>query len=111
MGIPQLSMHSIREMCGTDDVGIAYRHFSAFFKVSSSPLQSAIQHACSCGVTSCGANNRTPVQDISSLDRTLDVDSLPPPSLRGTINDPACHHTHTPRGPLIDVPTAGSSKP
>ncbi len=33
MGIPQLSMHSIREMCGVDDVGIAYRHLLAFFQV------------------------------------------------------------------------------
>eukprot|EP00798_Chlamydomonas_sp_ICE-L_P005202 gene5202-18429_t len=32
VGIPQLSMHSIREMCGTDDVGIAYDHFLAFFE-------------------------------------------------------------------------------
>ncbi len=32
-GIPQLAMHSIREMCGTDDVGIAYRHLLAFYKV------------------------------------------------------------------------------
>ena len=34
MGIPQLSMHSIREMCGTDDVDIAYNHFVAFFEVT-----------------------------------------------------------------------------
>lgn len=33
VGIAQLSMHSIREMCGTDDVGIAYKHFVAFFEV------------------------------------------------------------------------------
>ena len=33
VGIPQLSMHSIREMCGTDDVDIAYNHFVAFFEV------------------------------------------------------------------------------
>ncbi len=33
MGIPQLSMHSIREMCGTDDVDIAYNHFLAFYEV------------------------------------------------------------------------------
>ena len=26
-------MHSIREMCGTDDVDIAYNHFVAFFEV------------------------------------------------------------------------------
>eukprot|EP00199_Chlamydomonas_sp_CCMP681_P000378 CAMPEP_0119116542 /NCGR_PEP_ID=MMETSP1180-20130426/52340_1 /TAXON_ID=3052 ORGANISM="Chlamydomonas cf sp, Strain CCMP681" /NCGR_SAMPLE_ID=MMETSP1180 /ASSEMBLY_ACC=CAM_ASM_000741 /LENGTH=537 /DNA_ID=CAMNT_0007105703 /DNA_START=126 /DNA_END=1739 /DNA_ORIENTATION=- len=71
VGIPQLSMHSIREMCGVDDVGIAYRHLLAFF------------------------------QEISALGEALDVDSLPPANLRGTIDDTACHHTHT-KAPLID---------
>lgn len=33
VGAPQLSMHSIREMCGVDDVGHSYRHFLAFFQV------------------------------------------------------------------------------
>ena len=33
VGIAQLSMHSIREMCGTDDVDIAYKHFVAFYEV------------------------------------------------------------------------------
>lgn len=32
VGAPQLSMHSIREMCGTDDVGYTYQHFKAFFE-------------------------------------------------------------------------------
>ncbi|XP_078441395.1 Zn-dependent exopeptidases superfamily protein [Wolffia australiana] len=32
VGIPQLSMHSIREMCAVDDVIYAYQHFKAFFK-------------------------------------------------------------------------------
>lgn len=32
VGIAQLSMHSIREQCGADDVAIAYDHFLAFFK-------------------------------------------------------------------------------
>mmetsp|Transcript_39745 Transcript_39745/g.55187 ORF Transcript_39745/g.55187 Transcript_39745/m.55187 type:complete len:468 (+) Transcript_39745:63-1466(+) len=32
VGVPQLSMHSVREMCGTDDVVIAYKHFAAFYK-------------------------------------------------------------------------------
>ena len=27
-----MSMHSIREMCGTDDVETAYAHFRAFFE-------------------------------------------------------------------------------
>ncbi|KAG0457858.1 hypothetical protein HPP92_022720 [Vanilla planifolia] len=35
-GIPQLSMHSVREICGKDDVDIAYRHFMAFFRAFSS---------------------------------------------------------------------------
>eukprot|EP00238_Polyblepharides_amylifera_P006662 CAMPEP_0196590612 /NCGR_PEP_ID=MMETSP1081-20130531/67065_1 /TAXON_ID=36882 /ORGANISM="Pyramimonas amylifera, Strain CCMP720" /LENGTH=516 /DNA_ID=CAMNT_0041913763 /DNA_START=57 /DNA_END=1607 /DNA_ORIENTATION=+ len=32
VGMPQLSMHSIREMCGIDDVDTSYRHFKAFFE-------------------------------------------------------------------------------
>jgi len=32
VGAPQLSMHSIREMCGVDDVGHSYSHFKAFFE-------------------------------------------------------------------------------
>jgi aspartyl aminopeptidase len=32
VGMPQLSMHSIREMAGVDDVLLAYKHFLAFFK-------------------------------------------------------------------------------
>jgi aspartyl aminopeptidase len=32
VGAPQLSMHSIREMCGVDDVGYSYNHFKAFFE-------------------------------------------------------------------------------
>ncbi|CAL1389061.1 unnamed protein product [Linum trigynum] len=32
IGAPQLSMHSIREMCAVDDVKYAYQHFKAFFK-------------------------------------------------------------------------------
>ena len=31
VGVPQLSMHSIREMCGTEDIDICARHFTAFF--------------------------------------------------------------------------------
>lgn len=33
MGVPQLAMHSIREMCGVDDVALSYRHMLAFFEV------------------------------------------------------------------------------
>ncbi|KAH7424330.1 hypothetical protein KP509_11G002600 [Ceratopteris richardii] len=32
VGAPQLSMHSIREMCGVDDVSYSYQHFRAFFQ-------------------------------------------------------------------------------
>ncbi|KAI0496872.1 hypothetical protein KFK09_023196 [Dendrobium nobile] len=35
-GIPQLSMHSVREICGKEDVDIAYQHFMAFFRSFSS---------------------------------------------------------------------------
>ncbi|XP_044460713.1 probable aspartyl aminopeptidase isoform X1 [Mangifera indica] len=35
-GIPQLSMHSVREICGKEDVDIAYKHFKAFYKTFSS---------------------------------------------------------------------------
>jgi len=31
VGVPQLSMHSVREMCGTEDIDICFRHFTAFF--------------------------------------------------------------------------------
>ncbi|XAR50313.1 Aspartyl aminopeptidase [Bertholletia excelsa] len=32
VGAPQLSMHSIREMCAVDDVNYCYEHFKAFFQ-------------------------------------------------------------------------------
>ncbi|KAL9261603.1 putative aspartyl aminopeptidase [Drosera capensis] len=32
VGAPQLSMHSIREMCAVDDVRHSYEHFKAFFE-------------------------------------------------------------------------------
>ncbi|KAH9769000.1 Aspartyl aminopeptidase [Citrus sinensis] len=35
-GIAQLSMHSVREICGTEDIDIAYRHFKAFYESFSS---------------------------------------------------------------------------
>lgn len=31
VGAPQLSMHSIREMCAVDDAAYSYEHFKAFF--------------------------------------------------------------------------------
>ncbi|GBG62377.1 hypothetical protein CBR_g30331 [Chara braunii] len=36
VGLPQLSMHSVREMMGTADVDISYDHFKAFFKTFNS---------------------------------------------------------------------------
>jgi len=48
VGAPQLSMHSIREMCGVDDVEHGYNHFKAFFEL------------------------------FNEVDNTLDVDSIPP---------------------------------
>ncbi|GLC36510.1 hypothetical protein PLESTB_000156400 [Pleodorina starrii] len=62
VGIPQWAMHSIRETCGTDDVSYAIRHFEAFFG------------------------------GVGRMLAGLDVDSLPPPELRGEIDDPSCHH-------------------
>jgi len=41
-------MHSIREMCGVDDVEHGYNHFKAFFEL------------------------------FNEVDNTLDVDSIPP---------------------------------
>lgn len=32
VGTPQLSMHSIREMCAVDDVKHSYEHFVAYFQ-------------------------------------------------------------------------------
>ena len=58
VGAPQLSMHSIREMCGVDDVDYSYRHFKAFFEY------------------------------FSELDKTIEVDSLPP--ALGVIDDTEC---------------------
>lgn len=48
MGVPQLAMHSIREMCGVKDLELGYHHFVAFFET------------------------------FSEIDKTLDVDGLPP---------------------------------
>ena len=32
VGAPQLSMHSIREMCAADDVRHSYEHFRSYFE-------------------------------------------------------------------------------
>ncbi|XP_031109289.1 probable aspartyl aminopeptidase [Ipomoea triloba] len=34
-GIAQLSMHSVREICGKEDIDIAYKHFKAFYQTFS----------------------------------------------------------------------------
>ena len=60
VGIAQLAMHSIREMCGAQDVGTAYEHFKAFF------------------------------EEFSRLDATLEVDNLPPADIKGVISDVDC---------------------
>ena len=31
VGAPQLSMHSIREVCAVDDIRYSYEHFKAYF--------------------------------------------------------------------------------
>lgn len=49
VGAPQLSMHSVREMCGVRDLDLGYQHFVAFFET------------------------------FSEVDGTLDVDGIPPP--------------------------------
>ncbi|KAL4425327.1 hypothetical protein ABPG75_009343 [Micractinium tetrahymenae] len=64
IGVPQLAMHSIREMCTVVDAAHGLRAFTAFFKT------------------------------ISELDRTVDPDTLPPPDIRGTLREPACGHVH-----------------
>ena len=64
VGIPQLSMHSIREMCGVDDVALALRHFSAFFR------------------------------DFSALDASVDLDNLAPTPELHQIDEAPCNHMH-----------------
>ncbi|KAL3153468.1 hypothetical protein ABBQ38_011801 [Trebouxia sp. C0009 RCD-2024] len=64
VGAPQLSMHSIREMCGTKDIEYSYEHFKAFF------------------------------QDFTALDTDTDFDSLSPPDIQGTMVDTPCGHLH-----------------
>jgi len=60
VGVAQLAMHSIREMCGTDDIHTSREHLRAFFET------------------------------FSQLDRTIDVDTLPPADIRGEIEAPDC---------------------
>ena len=63
VGAPQLSMHSIREMCGVADVGHAHAHLRAFF------------------------------EDFSSLLASCDFDALAPPVAVGVLDDPPCCET------------------
>ncbi|KAG2490499.1 hypothetical protein HYH03_011122 [Edaphochlamys debaryana] len=81
-GIAQLSMHSIREQCGADDVALAYDHFLHFFKEFSALDASLDFSALDASL------------DFSALDASLDVDSLPPPNIAGTIADTPCSHQH-----------------
>lgn len=60
VGAPQLSMHSIREMCAVADVGHAYAHLRAFY------------------------------EDFTALAATCDFDTLAPPQPLGTLTDPPC---------------------
>ncbi|KAJ4766633.1 hypothetical protein LUZ62_077008 [Rhynchospora pubera] len=46
VGAPQLSMHSIREMCAVDDVKYSYEHFKAFYN-EFSVLDAKIKFSCS----------------------------------------------------------------
>ena len=64
VGAPQLAMHSIREMCGTEDIAHAYQHFCAFF------------------------------ERFSAIDSLLSVDDLPPAAILGSIEDPPCSHVN-----------------
>ena len=118
VGIPQLSMHSIREQCAAEDVGSAYRHFLHFFQVLCMPACLVVCRVCEhayyylvvCLMVVHITNilvlipHDTPfywltsvglvLQDINRLDATLDVDSLPPPNNLGVIRDVACGHLH-----------------
>ena len=62
VGLAQLAMHSIREMCSSGDIGLAIEHFTAFFK------------------------------EFSSLDASINIDGLSPPVLQGTLEDTPCNH-------------------
>jgi aspartyl aminopeptidase len=60
VGIAQLAMHSVREMCGAEDVDLAHRHLLAFFET-------------------CG-----------QLDKLLDVDRLTPSQPLGILDGTDC---------------------
>ena len=44
VGCPQLSMHSIREMCGADDVGHAVKFFAHLY-ARYAALEATVDHA------------------------------------------------------------------
>ena len=60
VGAPQLSMHSIREMCGVADVDHAYQHLRSFY------------------------------EDFTALAAGCDFDTLAPPAPLGTLDDLPC---------------------
>ncbi|CAG9460023.1 unnamed protein product [Pedinophyceae sp. YPF-701] len=43
VGAPQLAMHSIREMCGTDDIATALGHFKGFFELFTTIDKSVVE--------------------------------------------------------------------
>lgn len=140
VGMPQLSMHSIREMAGVDDVMYSYKHFREFFRYQQhclfwrEPAQSAMSFSLSAAcnpagmvrnISCCSTQAVTSMmvlslffqllapsalttdhcpccccwccccfRTFSAVDASLDVDSLPPPDIKGTIRDRACSHVH-----------------
>ncbi len=134
VGVAQLSMHSIREMCGTEDIGIAYRHFrwawqrrlgrgmgraggvavevavAALLLGATGPVgcslhedarlleraRLASMHATThhLPLTSTSTNPTHPCraffEEFGQVDASLDVDSLPPAQILGTISDTPC---------------------
>ncbi|GJP80990.1 hypothetical protein CLOP_g11177 [Closterium sp. NIES-67] len=42
VGIPQLSMHSIREMCASDDIDTAYHLFKAFYSTAFAEVEDSV---------------------------------------------------------------------
>jgi aspartyl aminopeptidase len=57
-------MHSIREMCGTEDITSSLKYFVEFYS------------------------------NMSRLESNLDVDSLLPPNILGEMADTPCGHVH-----------------
>ena len=106
VGAPQLSMHSIREMCGVDDIGHSYRHFLAFFQVgilglgcSSGICYSDLGRCADCKGARCGAfglqrcalRPRRLMQEFSKVDQMVETSE---PEILGEISDTPCNHVH-----------------